>query len=258
MNSGTFCGQIVILALPVVMRGNVARLIGVLSGVVINHINAMRVGNITVTGRLVFIFGLYVFKTISNTNVFKTRCRNRNSRGKIRRALHFGLLVDLTLLVTNIAIFLLTSRPLVALCLGKRKSPTSTLTSLHFNGRCLHVVLVNLIPFSFIRYCSNALQRANGSALPVVTNIMTIIAGLYLGCILVFNRFNTPGLKIINTTVTAIVSHFIRLTVIIVTARTHPATGPFMMKLCHDLRVPHGLTKRVIIGNVPLVFGRTT
>lgn len=204
-----------LLTIPVVLRGTVAGLIDFLSGVVIKRLKARRVSNITVMGRLVFICGLTVFKTMSTTDVFNTRCFNGKSREKRVRSFHFGLCT--ALLISKLAVLLLLAGKsgLVSLCLASATKGKTASITLRCKGRCLIVVLIKLIPFTIGRTCTAGVGRAKRALIPVLTDFITIKAGTILSCLLVFNIKPFPRLKIAKTTLTAIVTQCIRTIVII-------------------------------------------
>lgn len=215
MKSGTFCGHCLVLTVPVVVRGTVAGLMDFLSGVVMKRLNARRVSKMTVMGRLVFICGLTMFKTISTTDVFKTRCFNGKGRGKRVCSFEFGLCTTLLIATVTVALFVAGKANFVSLCLASATKGNTARMTLTCKGRCLRVIVVNLVPFTIARTCTAGVGRAKRAFMPVITDFTTIKDGTILSFLLVFKVKPVPGLNITKTTVTAIVSQCVRAVVII-------------------------------------------
>lgn len=174
MGRPNFCELVLVLTLPIVVRGVVAINIGVVSAIVLNDFNRVRLSNSSLTGSFVGLFRVTYVNINNNTSILDTRFCNGNSCGGIGGAITVVLHMVLSITIIYVIVSLFFPRRLLQVC-------ATSATIVRGNTVCLQCDATSFTVVTVAVALALVLQSVRSMGVPLCTSVNDFFIGVFFG-----------------------------------------------------------------------------
>ena len=149
---------------------------------------------------------------------------------------------------------LLFGKDLISLFLHEGQEALDLESTLRYGESYLHVMLLQMVPFSVTQFYAGTMRRTGETLLPMRAGISAVLINLVLNYVLIFGKFGAPALGVVGAASATVIARVAEMLTVVVWAHRHTDRLPYMKGLYRTLRVPWSLTSRVLVLGTPLLI----
>ncbi len=249
-----FYKRVMVLTLPIIVQNGITQLVNMLDNIMVGRVGTVEMNGVAIANQLMFVFNLCIFGAVSGAGIFGAQYHGQGDHKGVQHNLRFKLLISLALLIAGVTVFLLADEPLITLYLKGEGDPADALASLRFGKEYLRIMLIGLVPFSFVQCYSGTLRETGKSTLPMIAGVVAVVTNLCLNYVLIFGHFGAPKLGVVGAAIATVISRFVELAIVVIATHARPTANPFVVGLYRSLHIPRKLAGQIVVKGMPLMF----
>ena len=252
-----FYRRVILLALPIMIQNGITNFVNMLDNIMVGRIGTVEMTGVAVANQLFFVFNLCIFGAVSGAGIFGAQFAGNADHKGVRDTFRFKIVFCTVLTILCIVLFVFFGEPLISLYLKGEGDLTDAAASLSSAKEYLTVMLIGMLPYTFVQCYSSTLRETGETVLPMAAGVIAVTVNLALNTVLIFGYLGFPALGVKGAAIATVISRFAELAVVAVRTQMMAGKNPFIIGAFRSLKVPFSLTKKIFIKGLPLMLNET-
>ena len=251
-----FYRMVLAIVIPIIIQNAITNFVSLLDNVMVGQVGTEPMSGVAVANQLMFVFNLCIFGGISGAGIFSAQFYGADDQEGVRCCFRYKFLMGLLLSTLAILLFIFQGDRLIGLYLNDIDSARVAETLRH-GMNYLRVMLFGLPAFAMTQVYASTLRESGETGLPMRAGIIAVFVNLVFNWLLIFGNLGFPRLGVVGAAIATVLSRYVELTMVAVTAHRHAERFLFVEGLYRTLRVPGRLARDITIKGMPLLINET-
>lgn len=254
LGSRSFYASVLTVLVPLLIQNVITNFVSLLDNIMVGQIGTEQMSGVSIANQLLFVFNLCIFGGLSGAGIFTAQYVGKGDTDGIRSTVRFKLLTVLTVLVIALVLFLTCDEPLIG-CFLTADEQGGDLALTFASGReYLKIMLFGLPLFALTQVYTSTLRENGETKLPMMAGIIAVSVNLCFNWLLIGGHLGFPALGIRGAAIATVLSRIVEAAIVFIWSHAHSGRFGCFEGLWRTMRVPFGLTKKIIIRGMPLLF----
>ena len=253
IGSRAFYAMVLAIVIPMIIQNAITNFVNLLDNIMVGRIGTDQMTGVSIANQLLFVANLCVFGGMGGAGIFAAQYHGAGSRDGVQNCFRYKVYLAVILSVITIAAFSLFGEPLISLYLNEGESAERSARTLDFGLQYLRMMLWGFVPFTFAQAYASTLRETGETALPMRAAITGVLTNLVLNYTLIFGHFGAPEMGVRGAALATVISRFVELGIMVVSAHSHPDRFPFVHRIYSTMRLPMTLVKEITVKGMPLL-----
>lgn len=254
IGSKEFYKGVLAIAVPIMLQNGITNFVGMLDNIMVGLIGTEQMSGVSIVNQLIFVFNLCIFGGISGAGIFGAQFYGQKNNEGVRATFRFKLVMCAVILLAAIAVFIGYDTQLISLYLHEGSGGGDLAATLAYGEKYLKIMLVGLIPFALEQCYSSTLRETGETVVPMKASIAAVFINLVLNYILIYGKCGFPVLGVEGAAYATVIARFIQTAIVVIWTHRHLDRNPFMEGAYRSLRIPLGLTGKILMMGIPLLI----
>ncbi len=252
-----FYKMVLAIAVPIMIQNGITNFVSLLDNIMIGQIGTEQMSGVAIVNQLLFVYNLCLFGGVSGAGIFTAQYFGQKNQEGIRQTVRFKIWLLSLITLTTILLLLLAGDSLITLYLQGDGTPESAAATLRYGRDYLQIMLPGLIPFMLVQIYASTLRECGQTILPMKAGVIAVFVNLAFNYILIYGKFGAPALGVRGAAIATVISRCVEAAIVLIHTHRHKEQNPFVEGLYSTLKVPAGLTAKIIAKGTPLLLNET-
>lgn len=252
-----FYKMVLAIAVPIMIQNGITNFVSLLDNIMIGQIGTEQMSGVAIVNQLLFVYNLCLFGGVSGAGIFTAQYFGQKNQEGIRQTVRFKIWLLSLITLTTILLLLLAGDSLITLYLQGDGTPESAAATLRYGRDYLQIMLPGLIPFMLVQIYASTLRECGQTILPMKAGVIAVFVNLVFNYILIYGKFGAPALGVRGAAIATVISRCVEAAIVLIHTHRHKEQNPFVEGLYSTLKVPAGLTAKIIAKGTPLLLNET-
>ena len=247
-----FYSMVLAIVLPIIIQNGFSNFVNLLDNVMVGRLGTEEISGVSIINQLIFVYNLCIFGIMSGAGIFTAQFVGSGNTEGVRNTFRFKIISGLLLNAVVIAVLIFCGRQLAGLYLQGGSDGGDLELTMDFALSYLKIMLAGLPFFMLVQAYSSTLRESGETVVPMKAGIAAVLVNLVFNWILIFGKLGFPALGVRGAAFATVISRVVELAIVAVWTHTHPERMQYAKGLYSTLRVPSGLSGRIIKKGMPL------
>ncbi len=242
------------IAIPIMIQNGITNFVNMLDNIMVGQIGTAQMSGVAIVNQIMFVFIISIFGACSGAGIFTAQYHGNNDPDGVRDTTRFKIIIGSIIEILAIIIFKIYDDELISLFLQKGDLAEDTALALQSAKTYLSVMVIGIIPTTFIQIYSSTLRETGETVVPMKAGTIAVVTNLILNYILIFDHFGYKGLGVAGAAIATVVSRYIEVAIIIYWTHKHKGENPFAIGLYKTFRLPLSFMIKISKKGFPLMM----
>lgn len=252
-----FYKMVLAIAVPIMIQNGITNFVNLLDNIMIGRIGTEQMSGAAIVNQLIFVYNLCIFGGVSGAGIFTAQYYGQKDTEGIRHTFRYKLWMAVILTSATILLFLTAGDTLIQMYLSGDGTPEEVTATLMYGRQYLIIILIGLPAFMVSQIYASTLRECGETVLPMKAGVVSVLVNLTFNYILIYGKFGFPALGVQGAAMATVLSRYVEALIIVIWTHRHTDQIPFAKGLYHTLKVPAGLTRKILIKGTPLLLNET-
>ncbi len=252
-----FYKMVLLIAVPIMIQNGITNFVGLLDNIMIGQIGTEQMSGVAIVNQLLFVYQLCLFGAVSGAGIFTAQYFGQKNHEGIRQTVRLKLWMVTLITLVTVLLLLFWGDSLISFYLQGDGTVESAADTLRYGGQYLTIMLPGLIPFALMQVYSSTLRECGQTVLPMKAGVIAVFVNLILNYILIYGKLGLPALGVQGAAIATVASRIVEAAIVLIHTHTHRKENPFAEGLYVSLKIPAGLTAKIIAKGTPLLLNET-
>ena len=259
-----FYTMVLTIAVPMIVQNAISNFVSLLDNIMVGQVGTEQMSGVAIANQLMFVFMLCIFGGHGGVGIFTAQFHGKGDPEGIRYTMRFKMILNILLVTVGVLLFTLWDEALISLFLHDGSASGDLALTLESGKQYLKVMIFGMVPFALAQTYTGTLREVGETAVPMKAGIAAVLVNLVFNFLLIYPTrtltvlgvsFLMPGAGwgVVGAAVATVISRFAELGIVVIWAHTHTRRFPFFKKVWRSLRVPLGLSWKIIRKGMPLL-----
>ncbi len=248
------------ILIPVVIQNSISNFVSLLDNLMVAAVSTNQMNGVSIANQLVFVFNLCIFGGVAGPGIFSAQFFGAGDHKGVRDSFRYSIVIAAIVSVFAIMIFAFFRDPIAATYINNPESQEAAEEMLSVASDYLLIMMLGLVPFAVSQAYASILRSCGETRIPMFAAVVSVLVNLCLNAILIFGLFGFPELKAKGAAVATVISRYVEMMIIVVTAHVRSAKHPlnpayrFLQGAFSHFSVPMSLIRKITVKGFPLLL----
>ncbi len=240
--------------LPIMIQNGITNFVNMLDNIMVGRIGTAEMTGVAISNQLMFVFNLCIFGAVSGAGIFGAQFFGGQDHQGVRHTFRFKMIFCSILTLIGIAVLLFGGETLIGLYLKGESGAADTAATLAAAKEYLLIMLLGLLPYTWVQCYSSTLRECGQTVLPMVAGVCAVLVNLLFNYILIFGHFGAPRLGVAGAAIATVLSRFVELAIVAISTHRKAKQYPFIIGAYRSPYIPLPLIRQIAIKGLPLML----
>ncbi len=241
------------IAAPIMIQNGITNFVSMLDNIMIGRVGTEQMSGVAVANQLLFVFNISMFGMVSGAGIFGAQFFGSRNMEGVRDTFRFKVVSMTLMTLLGIALLFFRGDFLISLYLQGKSDMGSAAATLAYGISYLRIMLIGMLPYAFAQIYASTLREMGETMAPMRAGMAAVCVNMVLNYILIFGKLGAPRLGVAGAAIATVVSRFVECGCIALWTHRRSEQLCFIKGAYRSLRVPGGLTRRILVKGSPLM-----
>lgn len=252
-----FYKMVLLVAVPIMIQNGITNFVGLLDNIMVGQVGTQQMSGVAIVNQLMLVYNLCIFGGLSGAGIFGAQFYGQGNQNGVRDIFRFKIWSGAALTAAGIGVLGCFGRQLISLYLQGESGLENAAAALKYGEQYLLIMLLGMIPFCIVQIYASTLRETGETILPMKAGIAAVFVNLAFNYILIFGKFGAPALGVSGAAIATVISRYVECAIVVVWTHRHKESNGYIVDVYKSLKVPGGLSKKIIMKGSPLLLNET-
>ena len=256
VGSKAFYRAALAFALPLILQDTVSSFVNLLDNVMIGSLGTEEMSGVAIVNQFFQLFTMCIYGGVAGANIFAAQYIGKQDYEGAKQSVRFNFIMVTCFSAVFIAIMCIFQDELIRAFLHRGSGQGDLEATLGYAREYLGIMLWQVLPFTLATTYAMTLRLGKDSIMPMKASFAALFTNLIFNYLLIYGKFGFPQLGVKGAAIATVLSRFVQLGIISVSAHKRSEPFPFVAGLFSSLYISAGLTKAICQRGLPLLFNQ--
>lgn len=249
--------RMVRIAIPIMIQNGITNFVSMLDNIMVGRVGTLQMTGVSIVNQLIFIFGLCVFGAMSGAGIFTAQFFGKKDKDGMRSTLQYKIVIGVIIAFISTLVFSFMGEFLISAYLKGEGTPEDIAAVMAYSKSYLRIMLVGIFPFALSQAYASTMRETSDRITPLVSTVTAVLVNLIFNYLLIFGKFGFPELGIEGAAVATVISRFVELAILVISAHVRRGKYEFIPGLFTRFTITKSQIWKMTLVTMPLLLNET-
>lgn len=238
---------------PVLLQNVVTNFVSLLDNIMVGQVGTEPMSGVAIANQLIFVFNLCIFGGLAGAGIYTAQFFGKGDEKGVMNTIRIKLFIAAAASILFALIFWLAGPHLIRAFLHQGEEALNLESTFHFSLNYLHLMMLQLLPFSLAQVYSSSLRETKDTVFPMKASVIAVAVNLIGNYLLIFGKLGLPALGAEGAAIATVIARFVECLILIIYTHRHQEKFPFFRGLFRSAKVPGKLIAQIAKKGTPLL-----